>query len=240
MKRIHIVGKDLEKVSELKEELARRGLVYVEENPEIVISYGGDGMFLIAERKFPGVPKISVRDSDVGNMACGFGVGRILDSYLSGVFEIEEIRKLKGVYRGRFEQRELIGTNDIVIRNSLPTEALRFRYRINGGDWSEVFIGDGVVVSTAYGSNKGAYFYSIAGHSFRDGIGVAFNNVTGDVAPLFLLDNDSIEVEVVRGVGVLVADNNRDFINLESGDRIVVGGIDDVARRIVLKNESED
>jgi NAD+ kinase len=234
MKRIHIVGKSPEKVSVIKEKLASKGFCLVEENPEIVISYGGDGMFLIAERIFPGVPKILLRDSEVGNMTHDLDICEIIDLYVQGKFSMEETHKLKAIRRGLFEVRELIGVNDIVIRNSLPTEAIRFRYRVNEGEWSSVLIGDGVVVSTPYGSNKGAYFHSIVRKKFDSGIGVAFNNVTDEREPLYLCDGDCLEVEIVRGIGVMVADNNRDSINLESGDRIKVNLIGDVARRVVF------
>jgi len=234
MKRIHILGKSSEKVSVMKEKLAIKGFVLVEENPELVISYGGDGMFLIAERIFPGIPKILLRDSEVGNMAHNLDICEIIDLYVQGKFSMEETHKLKAIRRGRFEVRELVGVNDIVVRNSLPTEAIRFRYRVNEGEWSKILIGDGVVVSTAYGSNRGAYFYSIVRKKFDSGIGVAFNNVTDERTPLYLSDGDFLEVEIIRGIGVMVADNNRDYINLESGDRIRVNLIRDVARRIVL------
>lgn len=234
VKKVAIVGKDTSKVDLMKGKLLKRGFEFVEENPDLVISYGGDGMFLIAERIFPEVPKILIRDSDVGNMTCDLDICEIIDLYLAEKFEIEEIKKLKGIHRGRFEVRNLIGVNDIVIRNSLPTEAIRFRYRINNGEWSNILIGDGLVVSTSYGSNKGAYFYSISQKSFESGIGVAFNNITEKVEPLFLSFEDKIEIEITRGSGIMVSDNNRDFINLEMGDKIIVNEIEDVARRIVL------
>ena len=235
MKKISIVGKDIEKIKGMKDKLSSRGFELVEENPDLVVSYGGDGMFLIAERIFPEVPKILIRDSDIGSMTHDLDICEVIDLYLAEKFEIEEIKKLKGVHRGRFEFRSLIGVNDIVIRNSLPTEAIRFRYKINDDKWSKILIGDGVVVSTVYGSNKGAYFYSIIQKSFKDGLGVAFNNITEKVEPLFLLSEDKFEVEIVRGIGVMVSDNNRDFVNLESGDRVMIEEIDSIAKRVVLK-----
>ena len=236
MKRIHIIGKDPSKINEMKERLESAGYHYVETNPELVVSYGGDGMFLISERIFPGVPKILIRDSEVGNHCSDADIMEVLGKYSLEECEVLEIKKLKAVCRGRFEFRELIGINDMVIRNSLPTEAIRFRYKINEGEWSENLIGDGLVISTPYGSSKGAYFYSVVHESFDSGLGVAFNNPSNKKDPLFLLEGDSIEVEILRGVGVLVSDNNRDFINLEKGDRIIVNQIDDIAQRVVVNN----
>jgi len=234
MKRIHIVGRDLEKVKGMKEDLEVLGFNYVEENPDLVITYGGDGMFLIAERMFPHVPKISIKDSEVGNKCCDLDLKEVLKKYSSGDFEVEEIHKLKAVHRGRFETRELIGVNDIVVRNSLPTEAIRFNISI-GGNILREFVGDGVVISTPYGSR--GYFSSITKRNFDEGIGVAFNNVTKLHEPLVLSKDEKIEIEIVRGPAVLVADNNRDFISLENGDKIVVEQIDEVARRVVLNDK---
>ena len=237
MKKIHIIGKDSVKVEEMKECLESEGYSYVETNPDLVVSYGGDGMFLISERIFPGVPKILIRDSDIGNQCFGGNILEVLKMYSRGKCEVQEIKKLKGIHNGRFEFRELIGVNDIVLRNSLPTEAIRFRYRINEGAWSEILVGDGLVISTPYGSSKGAYFYSIVQKSFSSGIGIAFNNISEFREPLFLSSEESIEIEITRGIGVLVSDNNRDFINLEKGDKIVVKQIGDIARRIIVKND---
>ena len=232
MKRIHIVGKNQNSVQELQKKLKENGFIYCEENPDLVVSYGGDGMFLIAERIFPGVPKLLIRDSETGINCQNIELISALKKYCDGKFKTLELKKLKAVQKGRFEIRELVGVNDIVIRNALPTEAIRFRYRKNDDEWSEVLIGDGLVISTPYGSTKGAYFYSIEQKSFANGIGVAFNNTTKKMPPLNLDENESIEVEITRGIGVLVADNNRDFVNLESGDKIKIYLVDEIARII--------
>jgi NAD kinase len=238
MKKIHIIGKDSEKILKLKKNISEFGFEYTDENPDLVITYGGDGMFLIAERIFPGVPKIMIKDSKICNNCCDLSIEEILKKYKEENFVIEKIPKLKALFKGRFESRELIGVNDIVIRNSLPTEALRFKIKINSEFLKncEEFIGDGIVIATPYGSNKGAYFYSITGKKFEEGFGLAFNNTTDNEIPIFLNDEKKIEVEITRSQGVLVADNNRDYINLEQGDKIIIEKIPEIARRIILQN----
>jgi len=232
--KITFVGKENCESGNFKEVLEKYNFKYVDENPDVVFCYGGDGMFLIAERKFPGVPKILLRNSKICNQCCDFDFEDAIRLYKSGDYKLQEIRKLEAVYRGRFETRKLVGVNDIVLRNTLPTEAIRFKVKINGRDLEKEFIGDGVVVATAYGSTKGAYFYSITGKEFSEGIGFAFNNVTAKTEPIFLNSDGEIEIEIMRGPGVLVADNNRDFINLEKGDRIVIKLTENIARRIIL------
>lgn len=236
MKKIHIFGIDIEKIEDLKSKLEKYDFIYSEDSPELVICYGGDGIFLIAERVFPGIPKILIKGSKVSNKGYDIEIGDVIEKYLRKEFTIQNLKKIKATYKGKFETRELIGVNDIVIRNTLPTEAVRFKIRINGKEIESglgEFIGDGVVVSTAYGSSKGAYFYSITKKSFDAGIGLAFNNITEE-KEMQIVRKGIIEIEITRGPGVLVADNNRDFINLEKGDKILIEEINNYAKRIAL------
>jgi NAD+ kinase len=229
--KINIIGKNPEKINCLKEILSKRKIEYSEENPDMVIAYGGDGTFLIAERKFPGIPKILLSDSETCQLCCNLNIEEAIDLFEEGRYEIQEIKKIKAIYEDG-DEKELIGTNDIVIRNSLPTEAIRFNIKINEEFIGE-FIGDGVVVSTPYGSK--AYFSSITRKNFNEGIGIAFNNVTKHKEYIIINHDDKIEIEITRGPGVLVADNNRDFINLEKGNKITITGIEDSAKKIILK-----
>jgi NAD+ kinase len=231
--KIHIFGRDPKKIQEFKSSLNEFSLEYSEENPELVICYGGDGTFLIAERVFPGIPKIFIKGSEISNKGEEIDIKNAINNYLNKSYKIEKIKKLKAVQKGIFERRELLGVNDIVIRNTLPTEAIRFKLKINGKEIEEEFIGDGIVVSTHFGS--GGYFSSITGKEFKEGIGLAFNNVKGNGKELYFPENAKIEIIITRGPGVLVADNNRDYVNLEKEDRIIIHQIEDFAQRIIIK-----
>ena len=225
-----VVGREVE---DLKKKIKENGFEYDKENPEIVICYGGDGTFLISERVYPGVPKILVKASPVCNKGHEIKIEKVLEKFNKKEFTIQEIKKLKAVYQGSFETRSLIGVNDIVIRNSLPTEALRFK--IKAKNFNKNFIGDGLVIATNYGSSQGAYFYSITRKEFKKGIGIAFNNVTSEQEYKLISEEDEIEIEIIRGPGVLVADNNRDYINLEKGDEIKIFQTNEIAKRFILK-----
>ena len=229
--KINIVGKNPEKINCLKEILYKKNIEYSEENPDIIIAYGGDGTFLIAERRFPGIPKILLRDSETCQLCCNLDIKEAIDLFEKGKYEIQKIKKLKAICEDG-ETRELIGVNDIVIRNNLPTEAIRFKLKINEKDFGE-FIGDGIVISTPYGSKT--YFSSITRKDFEKGIGIAFNNITKHKECLIRNHDDKIEIEITRGPGILVADNNRDFVDLEKGSKIIITGIQDVAKKIILK-----
>ncbi len=225
-----IIGREFQ---EIKNEITDKTFEYSKKNPDFVICYGGDGIFLIGERIYPGIPKILVKGSPTSNKAQDIPISVVLEKFNNKEYDIQYINKLKAVYCGAFETRNLIGVNDIVIRNSLPTEALRFSVKTKGV--SEEFIGDGVVVSTNYGSSKGAYFYSITRKEFSDGIGIAFNNVTKEKKEEIIPETEKIEVKVTRGPGVLVADNNRDYINLVNGDKVKIFQTKEVAKRLILK-----
>ena len=225
-----VIGRETE---ELKKKVQEKGFEYDKENPEVVICYGGDGIFLIGERVYPGVPKVLVKGSPISNKGHEIKIEKVLEKFNKKEFTIQEIKKLKAVYQGAFETRSLVGVNDIVIRNSLPTEALRFKLKTK--NFNKGFIGDGLVIATNYGSSRGAYFYSITKREFEKGIGIAFNNVTKKQESKIISGKDEIEIEITRGPGVLVADNNRDYINLEKGDKIKIFQTNEIAKRLILK-----
>lgn len=231
--KIHVIGKDAEKTKIIISKLESEGFEYVEENPELVICFGGDGMFLIAERIFPGVEKVLMKDSQIGNKSHDITIEEFIEKYRNNKFKTEELQKIKATAKGRFETRELVGVNDIVIRNSLPTEAIRFKIKIDGKEINSEFVGDGVVIATPYGSQ--GYFSSITRTEFTQGIGIAFNNTTEEMETIIVGEGE-IEIEITRGPGILVADNNRDFVNLETGDKVKVALISDFAKRLVCKN----
>lgn len=223
----NVVAKTDEKVKEARKILDKEGYEY-SENPEIVFCIGGDGTFLISERMFPGVLKVLTRDSKTCKNCHEHSIEEIAKLIKNGKFKVKELVKLGAKFNGK----ELVGVNDIVLRNSLPTEAARFSLFVDGKEIYKELIGDGLVIATPYGS--GAYFYSIARKKIDNGIGIAFNNTHEEKEPLILKGDEKIEVEINRGPGVLVADNNRDFIELKDGDKFVVQKRADIARIVVI------
>jgi len=223
MVKIAIVGKSKEKINELKQLFPKYNIEYTDENPDIVISQGGDGMFLISERTFPHIPKILIRDSKICNNCSNYDIEYILNKIEKKEYTVEELPKLKAIKENSSkETRELIGVNDIVLRNHFPTEAIRFKLRINNNEHSGEFIGDGLVIATPFGSNKGGYFNSITRKKIKDQIGIAFNNITSLQEHISTELNDTLEIIIARGQGILVADNNRDYIPLDKDDKIKI------------------
>ncbi len=224
MKKISIYGKNKENSKHLSLLLKKFDFVIEKTNPEIIISYGGDGTFLMAERIFPGVPKALVRDSKICNKCHNHPIDRVFEMISKENYEIINFIKLKATVNNK---ENLICTNDFVIRNKLPTHALRFKLWINDKQIDDELIGDGLVISTVFGST--GYYYSITKESFTKGIGVAFNNIHKKIKHLIITELDKISVEIIRGDAVLVADNDpkiielleKDVINIEKSDQIV-------------------
>lgn len=232
MTRIYIISKDKNHLKKLKKQLKSAGYKYKKRNPDLVISYGGDGTLLISERTYPQIPKIMLRDNGLGTGYNIENITKTIENIIKGREKLEEIPKLKANAHTNKGIKGLIGMNDIVIRNDLPTEALRFSLKIDNkyiGD----FIGDGVVISTPYGSN--AYYKSITQTSFRKGFAIALNNPTIPHNPLILNNNSHIMMKIKRGPAVLVADNNRDFIKLKEGDWVTIKQSSENARILKIQ-----
>ena len=209
------------------------GFEYTKSNPDAVISLGGDGTYLYSERKFPGIPKLLIRDSAVCKK-CGTDMIEkvILERLKTGDYTIEENLKLDAIVKGR----KFTCTNDFIIRNKLQTRAIRFRVRINEKDVNRVLIGDGVVISTPFGST--GYFHSITGRSFKRGIGIAFNNLTKKVRHRIIDEDSRILVKVVRDHALFSCDNHPELVELGENERVEIRKSREVARIIRFVQES--
>jgi NAD+ kinase len=124
--------------------------------------------------------------------------------------------KLEGEKNGQ----KRVAVNDIIIHNENVSSAVRYRVKINGVPYSGEIIGDGLVVSTPFGST--AYYRSVTQSFFRVGIGLAFNNSTERISHLVLRETAEIEVTITRGPAVLNADNHPQPIRLQSGERAII------------------
>lgn len=69
--------------------------------PEFVITYGGDGTVLYAERKYPGIPKITIRAGSVG-FRCMYSEEDIEDVLIkidNGEYTLKEEIKLETTFQ---------------------------------------------------------------------------------------------------------------------------------------------
>lgn len=225
MIKVGLFGKNSDSIRHL---IPEYGLTLVEDHPDVLISYGGDGTLLSAERKYPGIPKLPIRDSKVCKKCPIHTTEHLLQELAEGKILLEEYPKLQAKVHGE----EITALNDLVIRNSVPMHALRFRVYLNKQSLPfaeakdgklvrpEVIIGDGVVATTVFGSS--GYYQSITRKTISENFALAFNNTTFPVENIKFAKGDQIKVEIVRGPGTLSSDNNPKLITLKESDAVII------------------
>lgn len=209
---------------ELKSDLEKQ-LTIVDSSPDIIITYGGDGTLIGAERDYPCIPKLPLKDSLVCRRCVPLEPLIAINLLLQNRLTLVSFDKVTAQVKGK----TMSALNDLVVRNKLPNVALRFSVKIN----QELFnglIGDGLVISTVFGAT--GYFQSITKTTFDRGFGVAFNNLVNHDVPLSKgLDNlDSISITIDREVAVLSADNDPELIELFPEDRVDISLSQDPAK----------
>lgn len=211
-----LFGKNTEKLESLVKSL---GLEIVKSSPDLIISFGGDGTLLSCERQYPQIPKLPIRNSQFCKKCPKHKDEVILKKLILGELNIKEYKKLETevIYK------KFYALNDFVVRNSDTTHTIRFK--IND---SKLLIGDGVVISSPFGST--GYFKSITQKDFNKGFGVAFNNITEKTPPLFLKDDDSVRFNLIRGKATLSFDNSPDIFIIDEGSELIFKLSDQVAK----------
>jgi len=221
------VGKDVDSFEKV---LVSHGLKIDRKNPDFVFSNGGDGAILFSERLYPGVPKVTVRCSSKCNR-CEFDPDDIksaVERLKSGKYEIKEYMMIEA----DFNDKIAVGLNEVQVHNKLFTKAVRFNVYVDGKILYENVIGDGVVISTPFGST--AYYTSVGGEKFDSGIGIALNNPHERVKPAVFGDSSAVEIEILREDAYLLYDNDEEGkILLKKGDRVAVRKHDGVAKFVV-------
>jgi NAD+ kinase len=193
------------------------GMRPVEADPDVVVSYGGDGTLLGAERDWPGLPKVALRDSKRCLTCSHESNGAILSHLAQGKLKRTEFIKLQAEARGL----SLVCINDINLNKVHVNAGVRYRVWIDEERYApDEIVGDGLVVSTPFGSS--AYYRSITHSVFRVGIGLAFNNTTEPINHLVIPEGSFIRVEITRGPAYLAADNDPRIMSVEKGDVIEI------------------
>ena len=200
------------------------GLEIQNGNPDVVISYGGDGTLLGAEREWPGVPKVALRDSRRCRTCSHESNEMILRHLAEGRLKRTEFIKLEAQAKGR----SIVCLNDTVLNKFQVNSGVRYRIWIDDEEYgNDEIVGDGLVVSTPFGS--AAYYCSITHSTFRVGIGLAFNNTIEPINHLVLAEDSVVRVEITRGPALLVGDNHPENIDLDTGDEVTIRKADHCA-----------
>ena len=204
------------KTEEIIKAAEKAGFDVVENSTDILASVGGDGTFMKSEKDFPGIPKFILKKSITSKKGHDFSVEETLKKVFNGEYRIEEEIKIESVCKGK----KIIGLNEIIVHNSDPRRAIRYEVFVNDRKVHGEIIGDGVVISTPYGST--GYYRSITDGIFEVGIGLAFNNSTEQSDHMVLKEDSEIVVKIVRGPAVSYADNDEVEISLNDGDEIEI------------------
>ncbi|MBI2448085.1 hypothetical protein HYV44_00790 [Candidatus Microgenomates bacterium] len=215
-----------EKSQELKTLLKEQGFLIVSKNPDFIITLGGDGTFLFAERKYPGVPKLILKNSKICRLCRGDVDTRSIQKIKKGDFDICPIDKIKLC----FKKNIFFAVNDVTVRNINQREALRFVLQY--ADRKIEVIGDGMVFATAQGST--GYFESITRINFAEGLGAAFNNSTKKIEPIIAKEG-IFKMQVTRSRALVTFDNSpRSFI-FKAGDNLEISLAEKKASIIFLR-----
>jgi len=213
VERVILTGRNHEKI---REDVEQAGLEITgdPEKADVVISYGGDGSLLGADRDYPDLPKVAVR-RDEEFRKCDFHGNKALFQRLKeGKQRVSVLARVIARANGQ----AVSAINDIVVHNEQVTSAIRFRVMIDEKLYADDLVGDGIVAATPFGSS--AYYRSITNSVFRVGIGLAFNNSTDPLTHLVLEDECHIQIEITRGPAVIASDNCPQLIYVKKGQVI--------------------
>ena len=211
------------KTKNIEATVKKFGFDVVRKNPDFVLCYGGDGTVLLSERIFPGIPKIIIKRGSALCRRCDYTISHlklILEKIIRGKYKIVKEIKLTA----RSKNKSLTGLNEIQVHNKILTRAIRFSLKIDGRKIYNL-LGDGVIFATPFGST--AYYSSTGGKPFKKGIGISFNNLhylttKRKMKSFVVSDNSKIEIKIKRGPAWVFSDNDKRFIEIDKGDKIII------------------
>lgn len=226
--KVLLYGRYGEYPKEIEDLVKSFGLKIVASNPDVVITHGGDGTVLGAEKNFPGIPKLILKNSAVCHLCSPLSNEKLLELFVSGKLKTKEYMKLEALVSPNFLNPPL-ALNDIAIAHKFPNVAIRFQVLEKDlekespwkGDSLIDLIGDGVVLATPFGST--GYFYSITKSSFTSGIGLAFNNIHNvNIREKIVDEDDEIKIKIFRGPAVMALDNDPRLFDLPEFTEIII------------------
>lgn len=200
MKKINVVSREPSLIPKIKKIIEKYGFHYSKE-PDLVLTIGGDGTLLYAERLYPEIPKLPIKYKSLCHKCAAFDIHHVLQNLKAGNYKETQIQKLEVAHNNN----KLQALNDIIIRNKHQWTALRFALKIDNKEKGS-FIGDGIVASTSFGST--GYFQSITGEHIRNGFAIALNNIHSQPKYLPLIFKKQAELTIRREKAMISADNN--------------------------------
>ncbi len=197
----------------------------VDSQPEMVVCYGGDGTLLAAELRWPGIPKVPIRNSRRGHRCIPHPPEAVIKRLAEGALVRAEYIKLECAVRHGDDEEPfcyISAMNEVNVHMGRINSAVRFKFWLNGKpyDAGTEIIGDGFVISTPFGST--AYFNQITRGVFYQGIGLALKSTTHHTSHLIAPESTVFRVLITRGPAVLAFDSSEEYFALRKGDELTV------------------
>lgn len=195
----------------------------VKKSPDVVVCYGGDGTLLSAELKWPGVPKVPIRNSRRGNRCIPHPPREVIERLVANRLTTTVFFKIccRVFDDGAIEPKHsVVAMNECNVHMGHINLAVRFKIWLDNDPYANgiEILGDGFIVSTPFGST--AYFNQITRGVFHTGIGIAFMNTTELTSHLVVPDTVVVRAQITRGPAVLAYDNTPKYVDLHEGDRL--------------------
>ena len=215
MKTIGIISREKELIPQIKKAIIGYSFIYDQKNPDLILTVGGDGTLLYAERLYPEIPKLPIKYKSLCHKCAAFDIHHVLQSLKAGNYKETKIQKLEVSHKGKTLQ----ALNDVIIRNKHQWAALRFSLEVDGKPRGE-FIGDGIVASTSFGST--GYFQSITGENNKNGFAIALNNIHSLKKQPFLLFKKQAELTIQREEAIISTDNNPKALAIKAKETLKI------------------
>ncbi len=204
---------------------AHETLERCESAPDAVVCFGGDGTLLSAELEWPYIPKVPIRNSDVGKQMMNYPPSEIIRKLAEETLVPSQHMKVECSVRPGKDNAptaRLSALNEFNVRLGAGNSALRYRFWIDGHPIEEdvEIIGDGFIVSTPFGST--AYYRQITRGIFHAGLGIAFKYTSELINHIVTLESSVIRATITRGPALLGYDNAAQELPLETGDELVI------------------
>lgn len=216
-KRVLLFGKDAHTIADLVK--LEPTLQVVETNPDVVVSYGGDGTLLAAEGRWPGIPKAPILNSHRGHRCNSHPPADVIDALVRDELSANVYTKLSCALPPRFDRPEALeALNEFTVHMGHINSAVRWRMFLNDEPYEDgaELLGDGFLVCTPFGST--AYYNKLTRGIFTKGIGIAFKATTEHTNHLVLPADTIVRFEITRGPAVLAYDSASDYYDLREGD----------------------
>lgn len=225
MKRVRIFGHEADSIIPL---VRSSGFEIDPNDPDFIISYGGDGTLIGSESRYPGIPKIVLKNSAICKKCSHLSNEEVLLKVRDGRYLIEESIKLEAFVG----DKKLIALNEIIVHNSNPRKAIRYTVQVDDKQVADEIIGDGIVIATpSFGST--GYYRSITDSFFEVGIGLAFNNSIEQSDHMVLRDNRTIKLNLVRGPADVYADNQESSFTLSENESVTIRKSEETAKIVI-------